>query len=385
MTTTTCPPESTAPSATPIALLLAFELGERSWKLGFTTGLGQRPRVRQVPAGAVERVAEEIARATQRFKLPVDAPVVSCYEAGRDGFWLHRYLVAHGISNHVVDSSSIEVNRRARHAKTDTLDLAGLLNLLARYQLGDRRVWRVVRVPSVGEEDARQLNRTWESVQQDRTRLICRLQGLLVTHGLRLAIDEDFLQRLEGATLWDGTPVPAGLKRRLERAWEQLELANRQREALEAERDALVADAATTTGQYAAQLPTLRGIGPIGAWVLATEIFGWREIHNRRQLGALVGLVPAPYQSGETHHDQGITRAGNKHVRRVMVQLAWSWVHYQPESALSRWYQRRFGGGSKRLRRIGIVALARKLLIALWRYVAHGAIPEGAILKAQAA
>ena len=384
MMTTTCLHESTAPSPATIHVLLAFELGERTWKLGFSTGLGQRPRVRQVPAGAVDRVLEEIGRAKNKFKLSAEAPVISCYEAGRDGFWLHRWLIAQGVANHVVDSSSIEVNRRARRAKTDRLDLGGLLNLLARYRLGDRHVWRVVRVPSVAEEDARQLHRTWESVQQDRARLLCRLQGLLVTQGVRLSIDDTFVQRLECATLWDGTPLPAGLKRRIHRAWEQLELVNQQRDALEAERDALVADGATATGRYAAQLPTLRGIGPIGAWVLATEVFGWREIQNRRQLGALVGLVPAPYQSGELARDQGITRAGNKHVRRLMVQLAWSWVHYQPESALTRWYQRRFGGGSKRLRRIGIVALARKLLIALWRYVAHGEIPDGATVKSTA-
>lgn len=139
------------------------------------------------------------------------------------------------------------------------------------------------------------------------------------------------------------------------------------------------------TGRYVDRLPTLRGIGPIGAWVLTTEIFGWRAIQNRRELGALVGLVPAPYQSGETARDQGITRAGNKHVRRLMVQLAWSWLHYQPDSALAQWYRRRFGDGSRRVRRIGIVALARKLLITLWRYVEHGAIPEGAIVKGQAA
>ena len=383
MATTTLTIESTAPSAT--MLLLAFELGERTWKLGFTTGFGQRPRIRQVPAGAVDRVLEEIARAKRRLKLAEDTPVISCYEAGRDGFWLHRYLIAHGVVNYVIDSSSIEVNRRARRAKTDTLDLAGLLNLLARYVAGDRRAWRVVRVPTVAEEDARQLHRTWESVQQDRSRLICRLQGLLVTQGVRLRIDDAFLQRLDTAQLWDGTAIPEGLQQRIRRVWAQLELANTQLDELEAARHVLVADPATATGRYVDALPTLRGIGPIGAWVLATEIFGWREIKNRRQLGALVGLVPAPYQSGETAHDQGITRAGNKHVRRLMVQLAWSWVRYQRESALTAWYQRRFGGGSKRLRRIGIVALARKLLIALWRYVEHGELPEGAIVKRQAA
>jgi transposase len=384
MMTMTRTTESTAPMTTTssIRLLLAFELGERAWKLGFTTGVGQRPRLRQIPAGAVNRLVEEIARAKVRLQLPADAAVVSCYEAGRDGFWLHRYLVAHGITNHVVDSSSIEVNRRARRAKTDRLDLAGLLTLLARYLQGDRRAWRVVRVPSVSEEDARHLHRTWEAVQQDRTRLINRLKGLLTSVGVRLRVDDDFEQRLATARLWDETPVPDGMRQRVMRVWRQLAFLNGQLAELEAARTALAPAPETTTGRYVAALPTLRGIGPIGAWVLATEIFGWREIRNGRQLGALVGLVPAPFQSGETSHDQGITRAGNKHVRRLMVQLAWSWLRYQPTSALSRWYRERFGGGGKRMRRIGIVALARKLLIALWRYVDTGTVPEGAQLKA---
>jgi transposase len=385
MMTMTRTEESTA-VATPVAptLLLAFELGERTWKLGFTTGLGQQPRIRQIPARATDRVVEELARAKARFRLPADAPVMSCYEAGREGFWLHRWLVAHAVNNQVIDSSSIEVNRRARRAKTDRLDLGGLLSLLARDQQGDRR-WRVVRVPSIDQEDARQLHRTRETVQQDRNRLINRLKGLMTTQGLTLPVDATFPTQLETAQLWDGTPIPPGLKARLQRAWAQLEFLNRALDELDAERGALTADPQTTMGRYVSALPTLRGIGPVGTWTLATEIFGWRQIKNRRQLGALVGLVPAPYQSGESAHDQGITRAGNKHVRRLMVQLAWSWVRYQPDSALTAWYQGKFGRGSRRLRRIGIVALARKLLIALWHYVEHGEIPEGAIVKGQAA
>ena len=377
MVTMTRERESIAAST---CLLMAFELGERSWKVGFSTGIGQRPRVRQIPAGAVGVIGSEILRAKARLGLPMDAPVISCYEAGREAFWVHRYLLAHGITNHVVDSSSIEVNRRARRAKTDRLDLEGLLSLLARYVQGDRRVWRIVRVPSVADEDARHLPRTWETLTADRTRLINRMKGLLITQGVQIRITKEFPEHLRSARLWDGTAVPSGLQERLAQDWDQLQQVERQlreRKARAAER----VDRGTQTGCAIEKLQRVQAIGRTGAWVLATEIFGWRQIENRRQLGGLVGLVPAPYKSGETAHDQGITRAGNHHVRRVMVQLAWGWLRYQPASALARWYQQRFGHGGKRLRRIGIVALARKLLIALWRYVKTGSVPDGAQLK----
>jgi transposase len=368
MMTMTRTNESTA--APTDGLLLAFELSQRSWKLGFTVGMGQRPRVRQIPAGAVGALATEIERAKKQLGLSSDAPVTSCYEAGRDGFWLHRYLVAHGIINYVVDSSSIEVNRRARRAKTDRLDLAGLLSLLARYVLGDRRAWRVVRVPTVAEEDARHLPRTLEALTQDRTRLMSRLKSLLTTQGVSLPIDARFLNRL-----------PPGLQERLTRTWTQLQEVDGQIRDLRTRRLTPPEHLTAATSHALTQLQTMRAIGPIGASVLATEIFGWRRIRNGRELGALVGLVPAPYQSGETDYDQGITRAGNAHVRRVIVQLAWGWTRHQPDSALTHWYHQRFGGGGKRLRKIGIVALARKLLIALWRYLETGVVPEGAQLK----
>jgi len=372
------PNESTVSTG---CLLLAFELGQRSWKLGFTVGMGQRPRIRQIPAGAVGAVATEIERAKKRFGLSSDAPVMSCYEAGRDGFWLHRYLVAIGVTNWVVDSSSIEVNRRARRAKTDRLDLAGLLNLLARYALGDQRAWRVVRVPTMAEEDARHLSRTLEALTQDRTRLMNRLKSLLATQGVSLPVTTQFLTRLEAARLWDGTPLPPGLLERLSRTWQQLQEVDGQMHDLKARGLTRPEHLTPATRLTVARLLTMRAIGPIGASVLATEIFCWRRIRNRRELGALVGLVPAPYQSGETDYDQGITRAGNAHVRRVIVQLAWGWIRHQPDSALTHWYQQRFGGGGKRLRKIGIVALARKLLVALWRYLEAGVVPDGAQLK----
>lgn len=378
MSTMTRTSDSTAPTG---GLLLAFELGQRSWKLGFTVGMGQRPRIRQIPAGATTALSTEMERAKARLGLPSDAPVVSCYEAGRDGFWLHRYLIAHGVTNYVVDSSSIEVNRRARRAKTDGLDLAGLLSLLARYVLGDRRAWRVVRVPTMAEEDARHLPRTLEALTQDRTRLMNRLQSLLTTQGVSLPIDATFRQRLDAAQLWDGAPLPPGLQERLTRTWTQLQEVEGQVRDVKARRLNRPAHLTPATSHALTQLLTMRAIGPIGASVLATEIFGWRRIRNRRELGALVGLVPAPYQSGETDYDQGITRAGNAHVRRVIVQLAWGWIRHQPDSALTHWYQQRCGGGGKRLRKIGIVALARQLLIALWRYLETGVVPDGAQLK----
>jgi transposase len=366
-------------------LLMALELGQQWWKVGFTTAWGQRARTRRVVAGDVTALEAEIVRAKTTFQLPPDAPVVSCYEAGRDGFWLHRYLVAHAVTNYVVDSASIEVNRRARRSKTDQLDLGGLLNLLARYLAGDRRCWRVVRVPSVGDEDARQLHRTLETLEADRTRVRNRLQGILATLGVRVAIASDFLAQLDAMRLWDQTAIPAGARQRMARDWRQLQTIEAQLKEVRTERAALAVDRTTTTGRYVHALQTVRAIGPGGGWVLATEIFGWREIRNGRQLGALVGLVPALYQSGETQRDRGMTRAGNAHVRRMMVQLAWGWLRWQPSSALAQWYQRRFGGSGGRMRRIGIVALARKLLIALWRYVDAGVVPAGAVLKAAAA
>jgi transposase len=357
---------------------MAFELGERSWKLGFSRGLGDPPRMRTVPARALEVVEAEIAAAKQRWQLPADAPVASCYEAGRDGFWLHRWLVTHGVVNYVVDSASIEVNQRAKRMKTDRLDLGGLLTLLARYVAGDARAWRIVRVPTVAQEDARHWHRERETLQRDRTRVINRIKGLLATEGVRVAISGAFVDRVEQARLWNGQPLPPGARARLIGEWRLLQDIEQALAGLDQRRTTELDAAAKTAVD---KLMTLRAIGSLGARVLSTEIFAWRRIRNARELGALVGLVPARYQSGDTTRDLGITRAGNAHVRRLSVQLAWLWVQHQRESALTQWYLRRFGGGGPRVRRIGIVALARKLLVALWRFVERNVLPEGARLK----
>jgi len=363
-------------------LYLAFELGSKEWKLGFTVGFGQRPRQRTVSAGDLAGVRREIERARSRFGLPMEARVLSCYEAGRDGFWLHRYLVHLGVRNLVVDSSSIEVNRRAKRAKTDKMDLGKLLSMLMRYDNGERKLWSVVRVPTVEQEDSRQLHRDLVALRSERTRHINRIKGLLASSGVRMAIRRDFLDRLETKRLWDGRRVPLGLKRRLVREYERFEMVNRQIDEVKRERTELIRTSESSDVEMVRQLLELRGIGSNSAWLYVMEFFGWRGFRNGREVGALAGLVPTPHQSGDEAWERGISKAGNRYIRSMAIQIAWAWLRWQPGSKLSRWYQGRFANGSPRLRRIGIVALARKLLIDLWRYLQHGVIPEGAELKA---
>jgi transposase len=362
-------------------LYLAFELGKNTWKLGFTIGVAQQPRERMIPAGEVERLQQEIARAKQRFGLPEEACVMSCYEAGRDGFWLHRYLVAHGIQNHVIDSASIEVNRRQRRAKTDRLDVRKLLTMLLRHSAGEKKVWSVVRVPSVEEEDRRQLHRELTTAKQDRTRIMNRIKGLLAGHGVQLVLQGDVEAQLNQTHQWDGAPLPSALRSRLKRAWQQVGFLTAHIQTLEGERRALLRHRTDPVIAQVRQLFTLRGIGINSAWLYIMEFFAWRDFQTAKQVGALAGLTPTPYQSGQSRRELGIAKAGNRHIRAMAIEIAWAWRRFQPDSALSQWYERRFGAGSARLRKLGIVALARKLLITLWRFVKTGVLPEGAVLK----
>lgn len=364
-------------------LFLAFELGQNTWKLGFTIGVAQPPRERTIPAGDVARLQQEITRAKQRFGLPEDARVVSCYEAGRDGFWLHRSLVAHDIQNHVIDSASIEVNRRQRRAKTDRLDVRKLLTMLLRHMAGERKVWSVVRVPSVEEEDRRQLHRELTTAKQDRTRVINRIKGLLAGHGVQLTLQGDVDAQLDQVPQWDGSPLPSALRTRLKRAWQQVGFLTAHIQTLEAERRALLRRREDPVFAQVRQLFTLRGIGVNSAWLYVMAFFAWRDFQTPKQVGALAGLTPTPSQSGESRRELGIAKAGNRHMRAMAIEIAWAWRRFQPDSALSQWYERRFGHGSARLRKIGIVALARKLLIALWRFLKTGVLPEGAVLKGE--
>jgi transposase len=347
-----------------------------------TIGFGQKPRECDMPAGDLLRLGEEISKAKKRFGLSRQARVISCYEAGRDGFWLHRALEGEGIRNLVVDPSSIEVPRRKRRSKTDRLDVGKLLTMLMRYHLGESKVWSVVRVPSVEAEDNRHLHRELDVLKRERTRHINRIKGLLAGVGVRLSPKAKFAEQLEEVRLWDGSTLPPALHCRLLREHERKQSVQKQILELEAERAEILRHCPSQETEKVRRLQRLRGIGVNSSWLFGMELFAWREFGNRRQVAALAGLAPTPHSSGDLEREQGISKAGNRLVRSMAIEIAWAWLRFQPQSELSRWYERRFGHGSSRMRRVGIVALARKLLIALWRWVEMGVLPEGAELKA---
>ena len=364
--------KDTAPLA---ALYISFELGDKHWTLTISDGL-RRPSHYAVAAGDKAAVLDRICKAKARCGLPAQAPVHSCYEAGRDGWWLHRWLREQGVHNIVVDSASIEVNRRARRTKTDRLDGDKLLAMLLRHQAGERHLWSVLHEPTPQEEDARRPQRELERLTHERTAHTNRIGSLLVLHNLRRPARAS---ASAWAAWWQQhrEQLPPLLRAEIERENERLALVNRQIKTLET-----AWRQAGASGQpLIAQLATLRAIGAGSAWTLATEMFGWRRFDNRRQVAACVGPAPSPYASGDSTHEQGISKAGNRRVRTLLVELAWRWLRLQPESTLTQWFERRFAAGSKRMRRVGIVALARRLAIALWRFAQRGEIPAGALLK----
>ena len=356
-------------------LYMAFELGEENWKLAMSDGVRAASHY-ALRAGDTAVLLECIDKAKARCGLAAEARLHSGYEAGRDGFWLHRWLIERGIDNVVVDSASIEVNRRARRVKTDRLDAEKLLGMLIRYHAGERRVWSVLRVPTAAQEDARRVHRELGRLGHERTAHINRIRALLVLDNLRV--------KYVGGRLWQrwwnahAGELRPGVRAEIERESVRLSLVKAQMRTIEAEqRKALEGE----SEPQVTRLAQLRGIGMSSGWVLVKELFGWRSFRNRREVAGCLGLTPSPYASGQSETEQGISKAGNRRVRTLMVELAWSWLRYQPESGLSQWFNRRFAGGGKRMRRIGIVALARRLAIALWRYLEDGLIPEGAALK----
>jgi transposase len=370
-------PSRPVPSVIESRLYVAFELGKKEWKLAMTSGFGVVPLLRSVAAGNLAAVLDAVRVGRTRFGLPADAGVVSCYEAGRDGFWVHRALTRAGFVNRVVDSASIEVNRRARRAKTDRIDALKLVAMLVRVWYGDVTAWREVRVPSVSTEAARQVSRERTALTRDQTRLTNQMRGWLAIWGCAWPA-----RRRPGwwTTVrdWAGDPLPVAVQARVARATARLDALAAQIAELSTQQQAVVSAAGATS--VLGRLVQLKGVATTSASVLIDEGLAWRAFRNRREIGGFLGFAPMPYDSGESQRDQGISGAGNAPLQAVSIQLAWNWVRWQPESALTRWYRERFGEG-KRARRIGIVALARKLIIALWRYARTGVVPPGAVVK----
>lgn len=363
-------------------LYLAFELSHKKWKLGFSNG--RMPQIRRVTieSGDLEACRQEIEKAKQRFGMKASAQVRSCYEAGREGFWPHRALTEMGVENIVVDAASIEVNRRQRRAKTDRMDVEKLARQLVRYWRGEHDVWRIVRAPSAEAEDARQLHRHLEVLKEERKQHRVRIQSLLYTQGIDESVGRDFLKRLDQMRCWNQQPIPAELKRRIEGEYHRLQLVEVQiREIKKSQTVRLKEANQGAVMEKVRKLQQLIGLGMGSSWVFVMELFGWRTFRNRREVAGAVGLTPTPYNSGDSVREQGISRAGNRRVRKLAIEIAWCWLRLQPDSQLSQWYRQRFGGGGARMRRIGIVAMARRLVIDLWRYLEMGTVPKGATVR----
>jgi len=363
-------------------LFMSMELSLKQWKLGFSDGKSRRVRVVGIRAKAFDELREQIGKARKCFGLGANGPVRSCYEAGREGFWIHRILIEKGIDNVVVDASSIEVSRRNRRAKTDRMDAEKLVEQLIRYAGGETRVWSVVRVPSKEAEDARQLHREMEILKKELKAHQSRIRSILFTQGIDVKLKAKFLQQLEQLRCGDGQALAEEIQQRLVREYHRFQLAQADLRTLEKQQRQQLEHPRTVAQEKIVLLKKLCGIAITSSWTFVMEFLGWRKFNNRRELAAAMGIVPMPYQSGQMNRSQGISRSGNRRVRSMIVEIAWSWLRFQPESELSRWYQDRFGHAGARQRRIGIVALARRLMIALWRYLETGVIPEGARLKA---
>ena len=361
-------------------LYMAMELSNRSWKLGFSDGA--RRRRKTVEARNRVQLLAEVGSAKSKLGLDTQVRVVCCFEAGRDGHWIYRWLTSEGFEVLEIDSSSIEKPQGRKHVKTDRVDVVKLLDLLLRYCWGFRQAFKVVRVPDEAAEAAQRLHREDEYLLKQRSRISNRIKSLLVTQGVEgFSLRGDVAARLERLRLWDGQPLSSELKTELQRLYAQYRVFDEQLDAVAAAYEAELSTA-TPVGEKRRRLEQLKSVGPKTSRILCAEVFGWRRFANAKQVGAMSGLTPTPAQSGDARTEQGISKAGNRRVRRVMIELGWLWLRWQPDSVLSRWYQRRFAQGGPRARRIGIVALARKLLIALWRYLEDGVVPEGAVFKA---
>ncbi len=378
----------TAPHCDPARIAVAIELSKKSWLVAVLTPLSEKIGLHNRPACDGQALLEFLAGQRRKVEAALGRPVevVSCYEAGFDGFWLHRLLEAEGVRNHVFDPASLQVNRRARRAKTDRLDVQGLLRALLAHLRGEPQVVSVVRPPSPEQEDARRLHRERDRLLRERVQHTNRIKGLCATQGIYdyEPRRRDRHARLAELRTGDGRDLPPRLAAEIRRELQRLDLVLEMIGSVEAERNAIAeakAMAAHPGAEKIQALTRLKAIGAETAVVLVGEAF-CRCFQNRRQLGAYAGLDPSPFASGGMVRDQGIAKSGNPKLRTALIELAWLWLRYQSDSALSRWFRERVGSLKGRPRRIAIVAMARKLLVALWRYLETGLVPEGAVLKA---
>lgn len=366
-------------------LFASLELSKSKWLLTVNSPGGEKFSKHQLEGGDSGSLLGLLARlrtkAEQRCGRPVR--VMAIQEAGLDGFWLHRLLVDNGVESTVVDPASIAVDRRHRRVKTDSVDGETLLRTSMAFARGERRVCSMVRAPSPEEEDRRRLTRERGTLLKERIQHTNRIKGLLNGQGVRDydPLARDRIARLEAVRTGDGRALPQMLKAEIRRELERIEMATAQLAIVERARDAQLRTQAEGRENPAAMLLEIKGIGAEFASLLWLEAL-FRNFANRRQVAAYAGLAPSPWQSGAIDRDQGISKAGDRRLRRTTIELAWFRLRHQPSSALSRWFQERVGAGRGRIRRIAIVALARKLLVALWRYVAQGIVPKGAVLKA---
>jgi transposase len=362
---------------------VVFELSKAHWRLGVLLPGSQKISRYTIAGGDLAALSARLTALRRKVGTPVR--ILSCYEAGLDAHWLHRWLSDQGVTNYEVDPSSIEVSRRARRAKTDGIDVDKLMRTFLAYLRGEPRVCSMAHVPSAAEEDHKRWNRERDRLHMEQTAHSNRIKGLLFGQGVRdvMPLKPGFVGSLGKLRTGDGRPLPPRLREEIVREHERLCLVHKQLLALEAQNKVELKTAAAPGSARAKirQLIGLKGIGEIGAPELVNEVF-YRSFDNRRQVGAYFGLTGTPYDSGASRREQGISKAGNHRARARAVELAWLWVRYQPGSELSRWFQARVGDLKGRPRRIAIVALARKLMVALWRYLTTGVVPTGAVLKA---
>lgn len=367
-------------------IFVAIELSQRSWLVALHCPDRDKISRHRLESGdhvgllaLIDRVRERATRVLGRAPA-----VVSCYEAGYDGFWLHRLLLAAGITNYVFDPASIAVDQRARPVKTDRIDGEKMLRTLMAYLRGEPRVVRIVRVPCAEQEDARRATRERARLIKEQTAHTTRIKALLRLLGMAVGNPRrrDYLTWLAAQRDWQGQAVPPRMLAEIKHEHARLMLLREQLEELTPPQAAAeLSPAAAQMAQRSERLLRLKCLGPAFSTTLTNEVF-YKDFRNRREVASYVGLTPSPWQSGGIDHDQGISKAGNPRARCAAIELAWLWLRHQPDSKLTQEYRRRTLNASKRIKRIAIVALARKLIVALWRYLTTGLVPDGAVLKA---